>query len=67
MTLILAAGNLHPVSIQREDTLMADDFRALAIDLGASNGRALLGTLRDNGTLEMQELRRFVNRLDDGP
>ncbi|MBQ2730464.1 MAG: rhamnulokinase [Clostridia bacterium] len=35
--------------------------RALAIDLGASTGRAILGTL-ENGTLRLEEIHRFENR-----
>lgn len=35
--------------------------RALAIDLGASSGRAILGTL-ENGTLSLSEVHRFENR-----
>ncbi len=34
--------------------------RALAIDLGASTGRAILGTL-ENGTLTLNEIHRFEN------
>ncbi|MGE4586169.1 MAG: rhamnulokinase family protein [Mangrovibacterium sp.] len=34
----------------------------LAFDLGASSGRAILGTL-ENGKLELSEVHRFINRM----
>ena len=39
---------------------MPDAAKMLAIDLGASNGRAILGILQD-GTLRLQEVHRFSN------
>ncbi|MBN1808647.1 MAG: rhamnulokinase [Planctomycetes bacterium] len=44
---------------------MAEDFRALAVDLGASNGRALLGTISGDGVLALEEVRRFPNGFVD--
>lgn len=41
---------------------MTDAFQAVAVDVGASNGRALLGTLAGS-RLEIEELRRFPNRM----
>ena len=40
---------------------MAEDFQALAVDIGASNGRAVLGTLTQDGRLTLREVRRFPN------
>ena len=37
---------------------MADKKYFLAFDLGASSGRAILGTL-ENGKLDLQEVHRF--------
>jgi rhamnulokinase len=39
---------------------LPDAAKMLAIDLGASNGRAILGILQD-GTLRLQEVHRFSN------
>ena len=39
---------------------MSDAIKMLAIDLGASNGRAILGILED-GELTLQEVHRFCN------
>ncbi len=36
------------------------DRRVVAIDLGASSGRVMLGNYQ-NGTIELQELHRFRN------
>ena len=40
---------------------MAEPFQAIAVDIGASNGRAILGTLKEDGALETREVRRFPN------
>lgn len=40
---------------------MAEPFQALAVDIGASNGRAILGTLDEDGTLRTRDVRRFPN------
>ena len=40
---------------------MAKDFQALAIDIGASSGRAVLGRLSQDGRLTLREVRRFAN------
>lgn len=40
---------------------MAQKFQALAVDIGASNGRALLGTVGEDGRLRLEEVRRFPN------
>ena len=37
-------------------------YNFLAIDIGATSGRAVLGTLSDN-TFKMQELHRFPNAI----
>lgn len=42
---------------------MADSFEALAIDIGASNGRAVLGSLSSDGALSLHEVRRFANGM----
>ena len=42
---------------------MADraDEQYLAFDLGASSGRAILGHIRQDGSIELQEVHRFAN------
>jgi rhamnulokinase len=40
-------------------------FRALAVDIGASNGRAILGELAADGRLSMREVRRFPNAMKE--
>ena len=40
---------------------MSDEYRFLALDLGAESGRGELVTLRD-GKVQMEELHRFANR-----
>ncbi len=42
---------------------MGDDFQALGVDLGASSGRVLLGTLSDDDRLEVKDIRRFPNGM----
>jgi rhamnulokinase len=42
---------------------MPEPFRALAVDVGASNGRAVLGTLAEDGALTTEEVRRFPNQM----
>jgi len=37
------------------------DFLALAVDIGASNGRAVLGRLSPHGKLTLREVHRFAN------
>jgi rhamnulokinase len=44
---------------------MAEDFQALAIDIGASNGRAVLGRLTAEGRLTLSEVRRFPNAFEE--
>lgn len=39
-----------------------NSFSFLAIDLGATSGRAIVGTLKNN-TLELQEINRFANPI----
>jgi rhamnulokinase len=41
-------------------TVKKNDITALAFDLGATSGRAILGSLRD-GKLELEEVHRFPN------
>lgn len=38
-------------------------FSALAVDIGASNGRAVFGELSSDGRLTMREVRRFPNGM----
>jgi len=40
-------------------------FQVLAIDIGASNGRAVLGSLTKDGVLTTEVIRRFKNGADD--
>ena len=40
-------------------------FQVLAIDIGASNGRAVLGSLSDDGVLTTDVVHRFRNGADD--
>ncbi|MHC5055829.1 MAG: rhamnulokinase [Planctomycetota bacterium] len=40
-------------------------FQVLAIDIGASNGRAVLGSLSKDGVLTTEVIRRFRNGADD--
>ena len=42
---------------------MADAPTYLAVDLGASSGRAVVGTLRDGGVMEAREVHRFRTPL----
>lgn len=44
---------------------MAEEFKALAVDLGASNGRAVLGTLSAQNTVSFEDIRRFPNRMEE--
>lgn len=39
---------------------MSDDYKVLAIDFGASSGRAIIGNFKDN-KIEMEEIHRFSN------
>ena len=39
---------------------MSDDYNVLAIDFGASSGRAIIGNFKDN-KIEMEEIHRFSN------
>jgi len=40
-----------------------ETFAALAVDIGASNGRAVFGELSADGRLTMKEIRRFPNGM----
>ena len=42
---------------------MADPFTALAIDCGATSGRAVLGTLDANDKLSLEEIHRWPNAI----
>lgn len=39
---------------------MADDYKVLAIDFGASSGRAIIGSFKDN-KIQIEEIHRFSN------
>ncbi|MHC5034800.1 MAG: rhamnulokinase, partial [Planctomycetota bacterium] len=42
---------------------MPEDFQAIAVDCGASNGRAVVGVLSADGRLEVHDIRRFPNEM----